>query len=146
MTSTSPKDTLRRALEEIFNQGRLETADELIHPDYVNHTASPGQGRGPEGVKHVARIYRGAFSGLRLDVLHLIAEGDLVSVHVHEQGAHTGDFQGLAPTGRRVAWTWMGIYRVHEGRLIERWGRIDTQELYEQLKGQGPGARDQERY
>lgn len=130
---STPKQILQRALDEIFNHGKLETADELIDPAYVNHDASPGQGGGPEGVKHVARLYRTAFPDLHLAVERMVMEGEWVAVHVHERGTHRGAFQGIAPTGRRVAWRWIGIYRVAGGRLIERWGRIDTPELYEQL-------------
>lgn len=133
MDSRTPKQLLQQALEEIFNQGRLAAADALIDPGYVNHDASPGQGGGPDGVKHVARLYRTAFPDLHLSVERMIMENDFVTVHVREEGTHQGDFQGIAPTGRRVSWTWIGIYRVADGKLIERWGRIDTQALYEQL-------------
>jgi predicted ester cyclase len=128
-----PKELLRHALEEIFNQGNLAAADELIDPDYTNHDASPGQGRGPNGVKHVARLYRTAFPDLHLTVERIIVEGDWVSVQVREKGTHRGVFEGIAPTGRHCNWMWIGIYRIAKGKLIERWGRIDTQELYEQL-------------
>lgn len=133
MHDRTPKEILRRALEDIFNLGKLDVAGELIHPDYINHDASPGQSGGPDGVKHVARLYRSAFPDLHLSVERMIAEGDWVTVHVREQGTHRGVFQGIAPTGHHVIWTWIGIYRIAGGRLIERWGRIDTQELYEQL-------------
>lgn len=129
----SPKELLRRALEGIFNLGQLEIADELIDPNYINHDASPGQSAGPEGVKHVARIYRTAFPDLHLSVERMIGEGDLVAVQVNEEGTHRGDFQGVPPTERRVRWSWIGIYRVLNGKLVERWGQIDTQALYEQL-------------
>lgn len=133
MEFRTPKQLLQQALEEIFIQGNLAAADALIDPGYVNHDASPGQGGGPDGVKHVARLYRTAFPDLYLSVERMIMENDFVTVHVREEGTHKGDFQGIAPTGRRVSWTWIGIYRVANGKLIERWGRIDTQELYEQL-------------
>lgn len=133
MNGGSPKEVLGRALEEIFNQGRFAAADELIAPDYINRDASPGQGTGPNGVVHVARLYRTAFPDLKLSVERMISEGDCVAVHVREEGTHLGPFEGIAPTGRRVVWNWIGIYRVAGGKLVERWGRIDTQILYEQL-------------
>lgn len=133
MSTPGPKEILGRALEEIFNQGRFAAAEELIAPDYINRDASPGQGAGPNGVVHVARLYRTAFPDLKLRIERMISEGDWVAVHVREEGTHLGPFEGIAPTGRRVAWNWIGIYRVAGGKLVERWGRIDTQILYEQL-------------
>jgi len=114
-------------------QGRFAAADELIAPDYINRDANPGQGAGPNGVIHVARLYRTAFPDLKLSIERMISEGDCVAVHVREEGTHLGPFEGIAPTGRRVVWDWIGIYRVAGGKLVERWGRIDTQLLYEQL-------------
>lgn len=133
MYDSPPKQILRRALEEIFNLGKLASADELIDPDYINHDAGPGQEQGPAGVKQKALLYRTAFPDLRLSVEQMVTEEDLVVVQVREEGTHRGVFQGIAPTERYVTWKWIGIYRVAKGKLIERWGRIDTQEFYEQL-------------
>ena len=38
----SKETVIRRYFEELFNEGRVALIDELLHPDYVNHSPSPG--------------------------------------------------------------------------------------------------------
>ena len=47
--SESNKQVTRRVLEELFDKGNLDAADELIHPEFVNHEAPPDNPQGPEG-------------------------------------------------------------------------------------------------
>jgi predicted ester cyclase len=124
---------LRRAIEEIFNRGNLAVADDLIAPDYINRDATPGQVGGPAGIRFVATTYRTAFPDLHLAIEEMLAIGDTVVVRVRETGTHLGPFLGAAPTGRHVGWTWIGIYRVRDGRLVERWGVIESLDLLRQL-------------
>lgn len=63
------KRLVRRALEEIYARGNLELANELVHPDFVDHEpAHPRQPTGPESVKQTARRLQSAFGGLRFEV------------------------------------------------------------------------------
>jgi predicted SnoaL-like aldol condensation-catalyzing enzyme len=54
--SDQNKQTTRRLLEEMFERGNLEAADELVHPRFVNHEAPPGSPQGPEGLKGNDRV------------------------------------------------------------------------------------------
>ena len=49
--SEQNKQIARQVLEELFEKGNLDAADELIHPDFVNHEAPPDNPRGPDGLK-----------------------------------------------------------------------------------------------
>jgi hypothetical protein len=50
------KRLVRSALDEIYVKGNLELANELIHPDFVDHEpAHPEQPTGPESVKQTAQ-------------------------------------------------------------------------------------------
>lgn len=133
VTAEANMVVLRRAIEEIFNRGNLDVAAELIDPDYVNRNATPGQVGGPAGIRYVAGVYRTAFPDLRLTIEEILTIDDKVVVRVRETGTHLGPFLGAAPTGRRVAWTWIGIYRVRYGRLVERWGVIESLDLARQI-------------
>jgi ketosteroid isomerase-like protein len=77
--SENNKRLVRRALEEIYAKGNLELANELVHPDFVDHEpAHPELPTGPESVKQTARSLQTAFGRLRFDVEDEIAEGDKV--------------------------------------------------------------------
>src|SRR5919199_6204008 len=57
------KAIARRWFEELFNQGNLEVADEIVAPDHVNHDPTlPDIPTGPEGQKQIVNLYRGAFT------------------------------------------------------------------------------------
>jgi SnoaL-like polyketide cyclase/Homeodomain-like domain len=63
------KQLVRRALEEIYAKGNFELANELVHPDFVDHEpAHPEQPTGPESVEQTARRLQSAFGGLRFEV------------------------------------------------------------------------------
>ena len=57
--SEENKRIARRVLEELFEKGNLEATYELIHPDFLNHDASPDNPQGPEGLKETVSWLRG---------------------------------------------------------------------------------------
>jgi len=57
--SEQHKKLMRRLLEEVFEHGRLEAVDELVHPAFVNHEAPEGSPQGPEGLKATVQWLRG---------------------------------------------------------------------------------------
>jgi predicted ester cyclase len=71
----------------------------------------------------------------------LIAEEDRVAVRVTAHGRHTGEFIGLAPSGREYTISEMHIFHVRDGKIAEHWRDADMLGLMRQL-GALPGARD----
>jgi predicted ester cyclase len=47
---------------------------------------------------------------------------DLVTTYKTYHGTHCGEFHGVAPTGRQVAFETVDVMRVREGRIVEHWG------------------------
>ncbi len=128
------KRVSRRVVEELFNEGRLEVADELAAPQYVGHDAAlPEPSHGPDGLRHAAAGYRAGFPDLRLTIEAQLAEGDLVSTRWRAVGTHTGDFWGLPPTGRQATVSGVTVDRVAGGRLVESWTSWDALGLMQQL-------------
>ncbi|WP_455603605.1 ester cyclase, partial [Cellulosimicrobium funkei] len=73
----------------------------LLAPGFRNHDAAPGGDGGDEGLVATMHWYADAFEDQHVEVLHAVAEGDLVALHVELSARHTGYFRGVAPTGRR---------------------------------------------
>src|SRR5262249_49398531 len=94
------KQLPQRVLEEMFEKGRLETADELVHPEFVNHEAPPGSPQGPEGLKETVAWLRGLWGPMRFDLHDEICEGDKVVARVVMHGRHVGEFLGSRPAAR----------------------------------------------
>ncbi len=106
------KRLAKRALDEVFSGGRLDTLDEIFHPDFINHEAGPQTPPGRDGLKVTLRWMRSSFSDLRYEVQDAIAEDDKVVLRVMSKGRHTGEFMGFPATGREFAAKQIHIYRI----------------------------------
>jgi predicted ester cyclase len=67
------------------------------------------------------RLHRAAFSGKRTVIERIVAEGDLVVTHSRTAVTHTGVFEGIAPTGRRLEIEEMLVSRIENDRIAESW-------------------------
>jgi predicted ester cyclase len=124
------KDRMRRIYEEAFNQDRRETLDELVAPDFVNHTAPPGTPPGPGPLHALLDMLRAAFPDAHTHIEALVEEGDLVVMRNRFTGTHLGEFMGFAPTGRAFDQRQFHMMRFREGQVVEHWGvREDLQQL-----------------
>ena len=133
MSVEENKAILRRLGEELINQAKLETADEFYSSDSVDHTPAPGQVAGPEGVKRDFARIRAAFPDWHQEIEDVIAEEDMVVVRWRSSGTHSGDFMGLPATGIHASWTGVGIFRLADGKIVERWSNWDALGLMQQL-------------
>ena len=128
------KAIARRVIEEVFSEGRLDTADELIAPGAIGHDpAMPEALHGPEGVKDAAAGYRGGFPDLVLRVEDQCAEGELVCTRWTAVGTNSGEFWGIAPTGKQATVVGITIDRITGGKIAESWTNWDALGLMQQL-------------
>ena len=135
------KAVVRRAFEEVANEGDMTTVDEIIAPEYVRHDLAGGpDAAGPEGVKRLITGLRTAFPDLQTTIDDIIADGEKVVVRFTARGTQSGPFQGMAPTGREAAWAGVNIYRVSGGKIRETWQLADGLGLLRQL-GAAPAGR-----
>jgi steroid delta-isomerase-like uncharacterized protein len=138
--SEQNKALARRFYEEVFNQKKLGTIDELCAPDFVDHSAMPGQGPGAEGIKQSFAEMVAGFPDLRVTVHDMIAEGDMLVARFTLEGTHSGTLMGAAPTGKRVTWRGMDMVRIKNGRAVEAWHEGNDAEVFLQLGVQPPTA------
>lgn len=111
----------------------LAAIREQISPEFVDHESPRGTAPGAEWVvQHVASFHK-AFPDIRIEVHEAIAERDLVVVRATWSGTHRGDYMGHAATQREFKLKGMVMWRVHEGRIVERWGCLDRLGLMQQL-------------
>jgi ketosteroid isomerase-like protein len=114
------KEIVRRIFEEIFNQGRLEVADELLTPDTEVHVPFADPGSGPTALKKIVAGLRQGFPDIHLMIDDLVGEGDKVAVAWHStRQTHLGPYRGLPPTGRSIEVSGIDILRFRDGRVSE---------------------------
>jgi steroid delta-isomerase-like uncharacterized protein len=134
MSSNDNKKVVMRLINEGFNQGRTEIADELIADDFIDHGAAPGvPAEGPASFKGTIALFRTAFPDLVATADDVIAEGDRVVFRTHWHGTHLGDFFGIPATGKAFTLTAIDILRLVDGKAVEHWGNEDDLGMLQQL-------------
>ncbi len=123
---------VQRFIRDLWNKGKLEVADELLHPQSIDPSI-PQFPVGPEGAKLGVMMFRNAFPDLRLFILDTIAEEDAVAIRFALTGTHRGVFMGIPPTGREIEIGGCSIFHFGDGQIIERWQETDMLGLYGQL-------------
>jgi predicted ester cyclase len=127
------KALVRRFVEEVLNRGNLDAVDELMAPDYLDHTVPPGKYAGREGLKRSLAKQLASSSDLRFSIEEQIAEGDKVITWVIGSGTHDRErFMGLAPTGERMTMEYIYVSRVVEGKIVEDRGVRDASAVWQQ--------------
>src|SRR5215210_4506150 len=114
---------VQRFWEEVFNQGNLDVADEIIASYHVLHdTSNPDFASGPEGTKQLVAKWRGAFPDVYFAIEDQIVEGETVVHRWTASGTHSGEpVANIEPSGTRVTVTGITISRVSGGQIEETW-------------------------
>ena len=128
------ENLVRRMYEEAWNEGKLEVIDELCAPDYIG-VGPYGDEHGPDSVKRGIAYRRSAFPNIHVTMEDIISAEDKVVARLTFRGTHKGEFQGIQPTNKEVNWSGIWIYRVANGKFIERWHNYDLLGLMQQLGG-----------
>lgn len=131
--TTDIKRTAERIPLEVLNNGNFGLLDELLAPDFVEHSPQPGVPPTREGLKQTLIALKTAFPDLRYTVDQSIVCGDQVVHHLSASGTMKGDFMGIPATGKRASWTEIHIGRGVDGRLTEHWGLVDQLGMLVQL-------------
>jgi steroid delta-isomerase-like uncharacterized protein len=124
------KALVRQFVDEFWNRGNLNAADELMTRDAVIYEPVAGT---PEDLKAVATMMRAAFPDWHSTVEEMLVEGDRVVERWTGRGTHQGMFQGIPPTGNHVAVPGVVFYRIADGKIIEFRGQFDRMSLMQQL-------------
>src|SRR5829696_9260823 len=115
------KALVRRFLEAQANADP-DALEELLAPDFVDHSLQPDQEPGREGFIRSAAEEPAIFSNLRANIDDQLAEGDKVTTRFTWRRIHDrGEFLGLAPTGMEIETSAIIIHRMSGGKIVEEW-------------------------
>jgi steroid delta-isomerase-like uncharacterized protein len=119
---------IEAANSTLMVKGDLNAIGEFFTPDYVVHLTGEDMIGGHSAIRTVLRLYRRAFSDLRVDVEVLVKAKDRVAWQRTVRATHNGDFRGFPATGRRIVWRDMVTSRFRDGRIAEDWLITDLAE------------------
>jgi steroid delta-isomerase-like uncharacterized protein len=137
--STEENKAIARRFIRVWDTDDPSILDELAAPDiYVSYPILPGpiQGAGP--FKEVLAGVRAGLPDIKIEVGNLIAEGDFVVAPWTISGTHLGDLMGIPPSGKRVTWDGITIYRIEDGKVVDERGEENGLGLLRQI-GAIPG-------
>jgi steroid delta-isomerase-like uncharacterized protein len=130
----APEESLIQLYEDVWNGSNPETADDLVHEEYIIHDRELAEKmQGPELYKALAAGTREIFPDMTFTVADTLAAGEKVALRWTMTGTHQGPMFGVEPTGREVELTAIEINRFADGKLIETWTQSDQLGLMEQL-------------
>ncbi len=126
------KALVQRLLAEGDKRGAA-VLDEFCSPDYKMYFPSNAEPINLEEHKQLYQAFRDAFPDLNHTILEIIAEGDIVSTREIFRGTHSGEFQGIPPTGNKIEMSTICLWRIFEGKIVEYWSDADILGLMMQL-------------
>jgi predicted ester cyclase len=118
---------------KIWNDKDLSAIEEFLDPDIVIHSLL-GEFKGPSKMKEVVQSWLSAFPDLKVNNTHILRQNDLVVMHWRAEGKHQGPFKGHSPTGKKVSYPGVSLYKVKNNKVIEYWAYVDMNHLLSQLK------------
>src|SRR5215467_2811902 len=129
------KSLVRRWFEEVWNQGRDKTIDELLATDVAafglgEHDAEV---HNPTQFKIFFHNLKNAFPDFHITIEDTLAEKDKVVVRILIEGTHKGAGLGFAPTGRRIRVSGICLIQIAGGKLIVGWNSWDQLGMLQQL-------------
>jgi predicted ester cyclase len=140
-TPEENKAVARRAWET-YTAGDVDGFAACLTEDWVEHDPDGENASLADNVE-VMNLHREAFPDKRPDILHEVAEGDLVAQHIVVTATQTGQYFDLAPSGRGVRVVEMMVHRMRDGRIAETWALTVGNGFYEQLTGRsGPPSNE----
>jgi predicted ester cyclase len=106
-TSVQHNKAVSRRWIQMFNERDDAAEADVRGPDYVAYAPASLEPAplDSEAWTHFLSGFVEGFPDLRITVEAAVGEGDLVAQRVHFEGTHTGEFQGLPPTQRRVSFS-----------------------------------------
>ena len=97
--------------EKALNQKDYEAAAKYFGPRYIQH--NPLVPNGPDGLKALVTLLKEKFPNAHSEIKRVIAEGDLVVLHVHA-------VREPGQRGRAI----VDIFKVEDGKIVEHWDVI----------------------
>src|ERR671918_106104 len=122
----SPEEENNMALVRRFMEaqakGDLDTLDELLAPDFVDHSSFAGQEPGREGYMQQVAEQIAALSEVRCIIEDQLAKGEKVVTRITWRSIHDrGEYFGLMPRDKEVEVTSMTMHRIVRGKITEEW-------------------------
>ena len=121
-----------RAFVEAINAKDWSTLRQLVAPDFLRHSVAAGEPR-VASVDDLIRFLEQEFPDACESIEDILAEKDKVAVRHRFRGTQKGPMGPFPPSGKVLDATYLALYRVEEGRIVEAWAEWDNMAGLRQL-------------
>jgi predicted SnoaL-like aldol condensation-catalyzing enzyme len=127
MSLQDNKAIVDRVYLEMFNEGNLEVADELLTRDHVIHIPPlPWDQVGLDTMKYLIALFRRISPDIHVAVDDSVAEGDKVVTSWTARGTVAAEMRGDDPDDNEVRASGVSIHRIVDGQIGETWWRFEA--------------------
>ena len=112
---------IARQLYEAIDEQNFDTFLELSAPDGVGHIPGVPEAVPLKAATDVIKSYYEAFPDSIHDIKAVIAERDMVAIRFTQVSTHTGDYEGIPPTGNKISVECQHMLRLANGKVVEAW-------------------------
>jgi predicted ester cyclase len=128
------KAIVRRFYEYVFNEVHTEALKEVMHEDFTDHgEALFGSPHGRSMLEGGIAGFRAMFPNAGVTLQDMIAEGDMVGVRGVMHLKHDAPWLGREATGQMLTWNGLSMFRIKDGKIIDRFFNSDSLYILEQL-------------
>jgi len=126
-----------RRLIEAENKHNPALLDEFIAPGFVDEPNTPMELRGLESYKKFEADFIKGFPDFKETIVDITAEEDKVWVWLSVTGTHTGEWSlfgiPFPPTGKKITYSVVNVWRIVDGKVVERKSLRDMMDLFNKL-------------
>jgi len=133
MSPGTNKAIIRRMIEQVWNERRLDLYEEFFTENVVWHPNGITSKPGLESVKEDAGIILKAYPDLQYAIDDEIVEGDKVVNRWRMTSALPGELSGNLAYGKKVIRSGVTIFHLSNARIDELWIFTDNLELLQQI-------------
>ena len=134
MTSETGIAVVRSLIQNFFNAHDPSVAPRYFTPDFRWHGGSVGDYEGAETYAKAMSGFWSALPDAHATELDAFEAGDRVTMRFRVEATHQGLLWGIVPTGRRVQWDAVMIYRIQGNKIAEQWAAEDWCAILRDLK------------
>src|SRR5713226_6225768 len=110
-----------RYYDELWNKWNLDLGEELLAPEIRFRGSLAVEVKGIEGFKEYMKTVRRAFPDFFNTIEEILTDGDRVVARLTYRGTHLGELFGIAPTGIRVTYAGVALFRIQGGKISDGW-------------------------
>ena len=117
-----------------YEKRNQEIINSFLDSKYFYYPPGGGKPMSREERIRDEAFFFSAFSKIRTRIVEKVVEGNKMACRITMRCTHSGDYQGVAATNKRVKIIYMEILLMKHGKILKEWAEFDLLSILNQLK------------